>query len=161
MEPVFQLTWCVRKIADALKIPEPDVREYMTDGRRVSFLIERRLVLMHPGWVLAKSEGAGHDLVDPEGGLWEVRSVTKGGIYFAPSYQVGSGRTFNEEGFLQKVDALSGYIVTDIESFPSMDVFKVPSPNVKRWWHAGKLGTASRVSRRHFLRNLAPDIAGA
>lgn len=37
------LSWDVRKIAEALKINEDDVREYFTDGRRVSFIIERRL----------------------------------------------------------------------------------------------------------------------
>ena len=69
-----------------------DIKEYFTDGRRVSFIIERRLKWDHPGWTLALSEGAGYDLRDPDGGLWEVRSITRGGVYFNPSAQVGSGR---------------------------------------------------------------------
>jgi transposase len=37
------------------------------DGRRVSFIIERRLTWENPGWNLAPSEGAVYDLLDPEG----------------------------------------------------------------------------------------------
>ncbi len=158
MKPVFHLVWCARKIADALRIPESDVREYMTDGRRVSFLVERRLALEHPDWRLATSGGAGYDLIDPRGGLWEVRSVTRRGVYFCPSNQVGSGRSFDEAGFLKKVADLAGYIVTDIEGFPKMTVYKIPSDNVRRWWHAGKLGKNSRVPREDFLKTHVSDI---
>ena len=36
-----------------------------TDGRRVSFIIERRLMWDNPDWQLAPSEGAGFDPLDP------------------------------------------------------------------------------------------------
>lgn len=49
---------------------------------------------------------------------WEVRSISRNGIYFCPSYMVGSGRKFNEAGFLVKIAEISGYIVSDIERFP-------------------------------------------
>lgn len=155
MKPVLRLAWCPRKIADALGIPDGDVREYMTDGRRVSFLVERRLALEQPRWCRARSEGAGYDLVDPRGGLWEVRSVTRGGIYFCPSNQVGSGRKFNKAEFFKKLESLTGYIVTDIEGFPEMDVYKIPSGTVRQWWDAGMLGETTKVSRKHFLEILA------
>ena len=70
----FQMTWDENELALAFKVKVADIREYLTDGRRVSFIIERRLKWENPGWTLAKSEGAGHDLLDPDGGLWEVRS---------------------------------------------------------------------------------------
>ena len=54
-----------------------DIREYFTDGRRVSFIIERLLMWENPGWTLAPSEGAGYDLRAPDGGLWEVRSMQR------------------------------------------------------------------------------------
>lgn len=53
-------------------------------GRRVSFIIERRLKWENEGWKLAPSEGAGYDMIDPQGRLWEVRSITRGGVYFNP-----------------------------------------------------------------------------
>jgi hypothetical protein len=99
----FAMTWDAEELARALKVTVEDIREYFTDGRRVSFIIERRLHWENPGWTLAPSEGAGYDLRDPDGGLWEVRSITRGGVYFTPSAQVGSGRSFDEAGFLARI----------------------------------------------------------
>ena len=90
----------------------------------------------NPGWKLAPSEGAGYDLLDPEGGMWEVRSITRQGVYFNPSNQVGSGRVFNEHGFQAKLAGIKGFILSDIVSFPVVDVFVVPVENVLLW-HRG------------------------
>ena len=79
------LTWNIDEIARALKIEEKDVLSYFTDGRRVSFILERRLAYEVIKGRLAPSEGAGYDLLDSAGRKWEVRSITKGGIYFCPS----------------------------------------------------------------------------
>jgi hypothetical protein len=38
-EPNGKLVWDITEIARALKISENDVREYFTDGRRVSFIL--------------------------------------------------------------------------------------------------------------------------
>jgi len=84
MEARFTMTWDAEELARALKVTVPDVKEYLTDGRRASFIIERRLKWENPGWTLAPSEGAGYDLLDPDDALWEVRSITRGGVYFTP-----------------------------------------------------------------------------
>lgn len=73
MKNHFQMHWDEDELASAFRIKPADVREYFTDGRRVSFIIERRLKWDNPGWELARSEGAGYDLLDPQGGKWEVR----------------------------------------------------------------------------------------
>src|SRR3990172_12635791 len=112
------LSWDVEALAKALKISVHDVREYFTDGRRVSFIIERRVVKEIMGGHLAPSEGASFDLLDSVGGKWEVRSITRGGIYFCPSYMVGSGRKFEKAGFLSKLGDIHGYVVSDITAFP-------------------------------------------
>ena len=158
MQKRFKINWDVDKLSEALCLPRDDVREYFTDGRRVSFLIERRLKLDHQGWELATSEGAGYDLFDPEGGLWEVRSVTRNGVYFTPSNQKGSKRQFNEIGFQEKLSGLAGFILTDIEKFPNMDVYVIPVQNVIRWHHHGTLGANATVTRKKFLEKLATDI---
>jgi len=85
VENRFQLRWDEEELARAFKVTTKDVREYLTDGRRVSFIIERRLMWENEGWKLAPSEGAGYDLLDPDGGMWEVRSITRQGVYFNPS----------------------------------------------------------------------------
>jgi hypothetical protein len=158
MQSRFMLEWDAAELARAFKISEADVRLYFTDGRRVSFIIERRLVIEHPGWRLAPSEGAGYDLLAPDDGKWEVRSLTRGGIYFCPSYMVGSGRRFEREGFIEKLSDVQGYIVSDIEKFPSVPVFVVPSTSVRKWFDNGQLGTTTKISRDKFLNDLAARI---
>jgi hypothetical protein len=154
----FQLRWDEEELARAFKVTTKDIREYLTDGRRVSFIIERRLMWENPGWRLAPSEGAGYDLLDPEGGMWEVRSITRQGVYFNPSNQVGSGRIFNEQGFQAKLAGIKGFILSDIVGFPVVDVFVVPVENVLRWHQERALGANAKVSRDKFLRILSRTI---
>lgn len=158
MQKRFQLHWDEEDLARAFKVTPKDVREYLTDGRRVSFIIERRLMWENPGWKLAPSEGAGYDLLDPDGGMWEVRSITRQGVYFNPSNQVGSGRMFNEDGFQAKLSGIKGFILSDIVGFPVVDVFVLPVENVLRWHRERMLGSNAKVSRDKFLRLLAGDI---
>jgi hypothetical protein len=55
-----------------------DVLAYFRDGRRISFIIERRIRDACPSWTLAPSEGSGFDLIDDQGRNWEARSVSSG-----------------------------------------------------------------------------------
>lgn len=146
-QPNGLLTWNVGEIAISLKIGEADVREYFTDGRRVSFILERRLAYEVIKGKLAPSEGAGYDLLDSSGRKWEVRSITRGGIYFCPSYMVGSGRSFEQQGFLDKLEEIEGYIISDVESFPNIPFWILPKTTVQNWWKESKLGTSTKISR--------------
>ncbi len=141
------LQWNLTNLKDALKISEKDVQAYFTDGRRVSFILERRLAYEVLAGTLAPSEGAGFDLTDGQGRKWEVRSISKGGIYFCPSYMVGSGRSFDEGGFLKKLDEIHGYVVSDITKFPSVPYWLIEGTKVRKWWEAGELGRSTQISR--------------
>ena len=152
--PNGSLIWDVQDIAKALKISVDEVREYFTDGRRVSFLIERRIAHEILKGTVSKSEGAGFDIIAPDGGKWEVRSISKGGIYFCPSYMVGSGRSFNEAGFQSKISEIRGYIVADIESFPNIPFWIISSDQVLKWWDERRLGTTTSISRKKALELL-------
>ena len=79
-------------------------------------------------------------------------------MYFSPSNQVGSGRRFNEEGFVAKLDEVEGFILSDICGFPVVDVFVVPAGNILRWYRQGLLGAKAKVSRKKFLERLGHDI---
>jgi len=151
VEPSGWLTFDLKAIAESLHISLEDTRKYFTDGRRVSFLIERRAVESMAGSRLAPSEGSGFDLIDKDGGKWEVRSVSKQGIYFCPSYMVGSGRLFEEFGFLSKLDDIEGFFVTDITRFPNMPYWIIRHDMVNEWWIRGVLGKNSKISRSRFL----------
>lgn len=150
-QPFGKLTWDLPALARLLKVSEEDVREYFTDGRRISFLIERRLMREVFGGKLALSEGAPFDLMDADGRKWEVRSISTQGIYFCPSFMVGSGRRFEERGFILKLNAISGYVLSDIESFPDVPFWIVPSAVVRKWWLDGQLGINSKISRAKAL----------
>jgi len=154
-KPDGVLTWDVTEIARVLRVEPKDVREYFTDGRRVSFLLERRIAREVIKGTLAPSEGAGFDLIDPSGKKWEVRSVTRGGIYFCPSYMVGSGRAFDEPGFLRKLEEIEGYIVSDVESFPNIPFWIIHRDVVLKWWQQRLLGSATKISRERALELLA------
>ena len=153
-KPNGLLAWDIDEISSALKISAADVREYFTDGRRVSFILERRLAKEIIKGKLASSEGAGYDLLDSQGRKWEVRSITKGGIYFCPSYMVGSGRSFDEPGFLAKLADIEGYIITDVESFPNVPFWILPKTTVENWWRNRKLGAGTKTSRAVTLKLL-------
>lgn len=151
MQSKFKIEWNTAALSAALELPVDDVRAYFTDGRRVSFIIERRLKNMHPGWQLSPSEKSGYDLVDPAGQFWEVRSLSRGGTYFNPSNQVGKGRQFNEAAFQDKLATVAGFIVTDIEMFPSMDAYVIPTATVVDWRQKEYLNKSAKISRRKFL----------
>jgi len=153
-KPNGVLIWDIEEIAKALKIKTQDVREYFTDGRRVSFIVERRIAREILEGELAPTEGAGYDIVDSIGGRWEVRSITRRGIYFCPSYMVGSGRHFKKEGFLRKLEEIKGFIIADVESFPNIPIWIIPVEQVKKLWEEGKLGPTTKVSRNKALELL-------
>lgn len=152
----YLLVWDTAEIARALKISPEDVKEYFTDGRRVSFILERRVAREVLKGKLAPTEGAGYDIVDSHGGKWEVRSITRGGIYFCPSYMVGSGRRFDKQGFLKKLDEIQGFIVADVEKFPKIPFWIVTSHQVRTWWNQGELGKTTKISRSKILQLLHP-----
>ena len=101
---------------------------------------------------LAPSEGAGFDVLDQDVGKWEVRSITKGGVYFCPSYMKGSGRKFEEQGFLEKLEAVRGYVLSDVESFPRVPYWMIPTEIVENWWNGNLLGTSTEISRKKALQ---------
>ena len=143
--------WNIDEIAAALRITREDARAYFTDGRRVSFLLKRRIAYEVLEGSLAPSEGAGYDVLDKNGLKWEVRSISRGGIYFCPSYMVGSGRSFGETGFLQKLEEIEGYVVSDIENFPAIPYWIISRQVVHNWWTQGQLGNTTKISREKAL----------
>lgn len=149
--PHGNLEWDLNQIANSLKLTPKDTKDYFTDGRRVSFVLERRLAFEVLGGTLAPSEGAGFDLLDKDGKKWEVRSITRGGIYFCPSYMVGSGRSFEEKGFLEKLNDIEGYIVSDIELFPNIPYWKINKTIVHNWYIKNMLGSGTKISRAKML----------
>jgi hypothetical protein len=60
---------------------------------------------------------------------------------------MGSGRTFNEKGFINKLDEIQGYILCDIESFPDVPFWIIDGEAVRKWYENNELGAATKISR--------------
>lgn len=147
-----KLKWNISELAKAMKITEDEVREYFTDGRRVSFVLERRLAREVMHGKIAKSEGAGYDLTDNKGKKWEVRSITKRGVFFSPSNMVGKGRKFEKDGFLKKLNSIDGYILADVVNFPNVPFWKIKSNLVRKWWENGEIRKDTHSERESMLK---------
>lgn len=140
------LDWNLEALAKELHLSASDTLEYFRDGRRCSFITERRIAREFIQGRLAESEGAAYDVFDSQNRKWEVRSLTRGGIYFCPSYMVGSGRKFEEKGFLSKLSEIEGYFIAKITDFPSIPVYRIESTQVMYWHKSGQLGKNSSVN---------------
>lgn len=154
MSESFVFEWDLGELASAMHLEKDEVLAYFQDGRRISFMLERR-IRDELSWRLAPSEGSGFDLIDNDGKNWEVRSVSKG-IYFCPSYMVGSGRAFEEVGFLAKLDAIAGYVCSDIKKFPKVPVWIIPVEVIRNLYTNGKLGSSSSISSAVFYSRVVP-----
>lgn len=67
---------------------------------------------------------------------------------------VGSGRSFNQKGFLQKLDEIEGYIISDVESFPKIKFWIINKSDVIKWWKKGDLNATTKISRTKILKIL-------
>ena len=140
------LTWDVEALAKQLHLTVNETLEYFKDGRRGSFVVERRIAKEIIGGRIAESEGKSFDVYDSEGNKWEVRSLTKGGIYFCPSNMVGASRNFKEDGFQAKLDEIKGYYVARLTTFPEVDVYKIDVEQVRKWHKNKELGPTTKIS---------------
>ena len=143
---VGTLTWNVKTLAKQLHLTVDETLDYFKDGRRGSFVVERRIAREIIKGRIAESEGSSFDVYDRKRNKWEVRSLTRNGIYFCPSNMVGSGRKFKEAGFQAKLRGIKGYYVARITTFPEVEVFKIESNQVRQWHKAKKLGKTTKVS---------------
>ena len=145
-----KLNWDINELARTMKIDKSEVVEYFTDGRRVSFVIEVRLSKEFFSGQRAPSEGASFDILDSKGLKWESRSISKD-VYFCPSYMVGSGRIFSEKGFLEKLDEIEGYVLSDISKFPEIPFYIINKEIIKEWYSQKKLGNTTKISRDRII----------
>lgn len=149
---VGKLEWDLGKLQVAMGLTVDEVKTYFRDGRRASFILERRIARELVDGEIAPSEGAPYDIKTKDGFLWEVRSVTAQGIYFTPSNQVGKGRQFEQAGFDEKLQAISGFLVSDIVEFPRVNIWRISCDEVIAAFGVGLLGKNAKISRAKFLK---------
>ena len=131
MKPIGHMNWNVKALAQSMQITVKEVNEYFQDGRRGSFLMELTLAKVLNGTL--SSTGDSFDLTLSGTQKWEIRSLTTR-ISFANSNNKGKGRVFNEDNFLSKLDSIEGYIVTDLNNFPTVPYYKIDAEVVRTWY---------------------------
>lgn len=112
------------------------------------------------GGQLAK-EGEPFDVVLPDGGRLEVRCVSSF-VSFAPSRSRGSGRSVGEGDLATKLREIDGYVICDIQQFPHLSCWLLPSSLIEQWLRDGTLGRSGRMARAKFVANVERlDACGA
>lgn len=79
-------------------------------------------------------------------GDWKYRSITKGGVNFAPSFMTGEGRAYKDDLFLEELSKIQGFILGDITEFPNIPLFQVLSSDVRGWCKDSSL-TEGKMNR--------------
>jgi hypothetical protein len=85
---------------------------------------------------------------------YKVRAITRYGVSLAPCHVSGSHRAQRSKAFAERLSALSGIIVYDLESIPDIPCWILPSETVIAWSEAEDLGRSWKLQRRAFLRLL-------
>lgn len=139
--------------------PEDAIR-LMRDGRMSSRIMELNLVT-HLGLKEPENINERWDLEHEDGSKSEVRCLTKHGISYAPSNLLGKGREFTDDAFTEKLDLVKGFYVADVQRFPAVDLFALPSENVKEWHEQGKLGSKASLGSKKARRLLEEALPPA
>ena len=156
---MIEIRYDKRKLIDALQISEESINDKFTDGRTVSALIEERVVKELPNLLsLAKDRGGGiRKIIDVDHKEWELRTISKTGIAFAPSKMIGVGRSFDADGFFERLNEIAGYIVVNTLTFPGQSIFQidlVPTDNIRSWFNDGSLGKRAKIPSKQMIEIL-------
>jgi hypothetical protein len=135
----------LEKIAEGLNISSDRVNRFLNDGRiigRLSEFIREEI----RGSTRASSESSPYDITDDTNGREEVRSISKNGISFASSKEVGYGREVTEEGFKEKLDKLDIYVAVDFRDIENLIFHEITKDEIMLLEKNGKLGKNKRMS---------------
>jgi hypothetical protein len=115
------------------------------DGRLFGLLADDLIVYHFRGCKRPNNTCAkGYDIEIPTIGKIEVKTFTKHGCCFIPSYMKGSGRSFNEVKFLDNNNSLSGYCLCDITEFPDVYIVSYRSQELLARYKTGQIPYTDR-----------------
>ncbi len=135
----------LEKIAEGFNISVDAVKKFLNDGRIIGRLSEfiREEVR---GSTRASSESSPYDVSDVINGREEVRSISKNGISFASSKEVGYGRVVTEEGFKEKLNSLDIYVAVDFRDIENLIFHEITKDEIVLLEKNGKLGKNKKMS---------------
>jgi len=138
MKPTKMLIWDIEEVAAALRIDVQSVRKYFTDGRRVAFLIERRIALLL-AWLTVEA---------PTGKLGTSRAAAF--VFFLVTWSDPVGRSILRV-FCANSRELRVTLYQTLSPFQWCHVAMLKLVTVETWWQAGRFRSTTKISRETML----------
>lgn len=138
------------KIAEGLGIPLEDCKEFFNDGRIMGRLAEFVYAQKTGGW-RCDSENSPFDVHSKDGDRVEVRSITKNGVSFASSKEVGYGRSVTKQGYAEKLDSLDYYACVDFSDMNTLNFIEVDKEFLNEIENSGIMRKNKSVNMKKFL----------
>lgn len=125
------------------RVNENVVYDLMQDGNVFGRLAENIVCEYCTEFEMATDNQTYYDVVSSnDNSKWEVRTFTSRGCNLIPSYQIGSGRSYDQDEFHEKLNNIDGYIIVDNREFPIVKIYQIES------WTAYNLFPATINSTR-------------
>ena len=124
MKHFYKLNFNTKNLVSALYIEEKNVRRFLMDGRNAAFLLKFRLS-EELGFPLVEGKNAPANLIGKNGRIWIIKTCTViSGVSFCANSMIGSGRRFNSQKFFDSLKENIGFLVCNLECFPTIRVYK-------------------------------------
>lgn len=142
---ISRVKFDVGLIADALRLTEEEVIRAFRDGRGAwpfSEMWGQKLYefIMHSNSNKPLSDGA-IALEQLRDFNVSVKALTRTGIKFQQSKDVGYGRTSTKEGLLASLESCDRVVAVDLTSFPTVNFLPIDTTRLVSAVHNGHLGT--------------------
>ena len=137
-----------------INLPQKYAEKFFNDGRIMGrfaeFLVASKNIGNRSG-----NENTSYDNVTIGGERIEVRAITKHGVSFAASSEVGCGRKVTVAGFNNKLDNVDYWCLVDYNNFDECKFYFLTNNNVASMESLGLLTKEKRVSYKKILKYLS------
>ena len=131
------INWNLRDLSSAIKISESAVLRFLRDGRNSAFLLKFRIA-NELNMSLVEGHNAPANLIAANGEIWKIKTCTKiSGVSFCRNAMIGKGRKFNVSDFVEDLKDVTGFILCDLEGFPTVRIYKITSKDVQVLFNRG------------------------
>ena len=134
-------------------IPPESLYELYKDGRVFGPLAEELTAKRFKKMVKSPELNGFWDVQHTTWGhTYEVRTLTKGGANLIPSNQIGAGRKYNEEEYLEKLNNIYGFILFDIRNIPEIRIISMKTTE------NGGINNFLKNNKGEVLRRITPRL---
>lgn len=142
------------KSKTVINLPREYAEKFFDDGRIMGryaeFLIASKGIGDRSG-----SENSAYDNITIDGKRIEVRAITKYGISFAASNEVGKGRKVTKAGFKHKLDSVDYWCLVDYADVDNCKFYFITNKNVVSMDSLGILTKNKNVCYKKIMKYLS------